>query len=237
MPLESLLLTALFSLTAVAFIGVLNARGLWRTSVAAGLALLCLGAALWRTTEYRAARHTGMVFTGALAPGALSPGEAGADEVAAQPDGFNDMSDVMNLLAEARALRDSMALEEPARARSLPDSEYQAFEGRAATHLARARMLRERAARLAAAPPSSALEEAAESLNLALQSLNGAARDLQAFFRAPGREEEQRLTNSFRAGVEAADTPLRRAESRAGASEAFEASEASDASDERGDGF
>lgn len=220
MPLETLLLTALFALTAVAFIGVLNARGVWRTSVAAVLALLCLGAALWRTTEYRAARLTGFVFTGVLAPAGVASSSITTDPVAADDDGFHDVSDMAGLLAEARTLRDSMALENPSRARALPDSEYQAFENRAATHLARARMLRERAARLAAAPPSSALEEAAESLNLALQSLNGAARDLQAFFRATGREEEQRLTSSFRAGVEAADIPLRRAESRAGASEA-----------------
>jgi hypothetical protein len=35
LPLETLLLTVLFSLAAVAFIGVLNARGLWRTIIAA----------------------------------------------------------------------------------------------------------------------------------------------------------------------------------------------------------
>ena len=56
MNLASLLLTSLYALAAVAFIGVLNARGVWRVSVASVLMLGCLGAALWHTTAWRATR-------------------------------------------------------------------------------------------------------------------------------------------------------------------------------------
>ena len=74
----------------------------------------------------------------------------------------------------------------------------------------------ERAARMAAAPPSGS-EEAAEFLTLALQALNASARDLAGFFRATDRSEEQRLMTGFRRGVDAAEAPLRSAESRVGA--------------------
>jgi hypothetical protein len=159
---EQILLIVLFCLAAVAFIGVLNARGLWRTILAALVALFCLGAALWHTAAYRAGRVTG----GFSAPGSAAssglPAPAQAALGTVDPSADADFAD---LLTTVRALRDSLAAEDPSQARALSDSEYQAFEIRAAGHLARARMLRERAARLATAPPSSGLEEAAEFLN------------------------------------------------------------------------
>jgi hypothetical protein len=218
--LETLFLTALFSLAAVAFIGVLNARGLWRTLVAALLALFCLGVALWQTAGYRA-----MLATRDLAPHAETSSVPDSETLSGMSDdpgagGGNtnpaNRGELGDLLAAARALFDSLAAEEPARARALSDSAYQAFDGRAAAYLAQARMLRERAARVAAAPPSPGLEEVAELLTVSLQSQTAAARDLHSFFRANGRDEEQRLLTAFRRGIEAAGPPLGRAEARAG---------------------
>jgi|GEM_PF-5849595 len=240
MNLDVLLLTTLFSLAAVAFIGVLNARGVWRTAVAAVLALGCLGAALWQTTAYRAAqavRATGFAVPGlgdATGRGShgTEPGAGWGDEGGQGPEGASGdgagygealaedgaaADEFTALLSGVRALRDSLGAEDPAKARSLSDSAYQAFEARAEGYLATARLLRERAARAAngagAGSSTSGHEEAAEALNAALQSLTTAARDLRAFFRASGRDEEQKLATSFRRGVEAATAPLRRAES------------------------
>jgi hypothetical protein len=222
--LETMLLTALFALAAVAFIGVLNARGPWRTTVAALLALLCLIAALWHTGTYRAlgaARAAGLAvapvdpFAASATSASGAPGSETPAAASVETGGVPD-ADRAELLSAVRALRDSMAAEDPSRARGLSDAEYQALENRASHHLARARMLRERAARLAAAAPPG-FEEGAEFLTLSLQTLNAAARDLNAFFHATDREEEQRLLAAFRQGVEAADGPLRRAESKAGA--------------------
>jgi hypothetical protein len=237
MNLETSILVTLFSLVAVAFIGVLNARGVWRTSVAAVLALGCLCAALWQTTAYRAAqavRATGLAVPGvgeASGVGAYSQdsgtgwgGESGEGMEGASGDGAGygealaeggaaSADEFAALLNGVRTLRDSLGSEDPAKARSLSDSAYQAFEARAEGYLSRARLLRERAARAANGVGAGAREEAAEALNVALQSLTAAARDLRAFFRASGRDEEQKLAASFRRGVEAAATPLRRAES------------------------
>ncbi len=210
---ESLLLVALFSLAAVAFIGVLNARGVGRTVTAALLALFCLGAALWSTAAYRASRLTEALAVTAAAPDSNVVHDA--TTVPENPPGgsLTGVGDLAELTSAARSLRDSMAAEDPGRARALSDSEYQAFDSRAGGYLTRARMLRERAARLAAAPPSGT-EEAAEFLTLALQALNASARDLQSFFRATDRSEEQRFMTGFRRGVDAAEAPLRSAESR-----------------------
>ncbi len=238
MTLESLLLTTLFALTAVGLIGVLNARGVWRTSVAALLALGCLGAALYQVTIYRATgllRSSGVPVTG-LGGGVLASGgpvDEGVDGGWNQSGGIGgsgaedgsttgtQADELIGLTAGVRALRDSLNGEDPTQARSLSDSAYQAFEGRAERYLSQARLLRERAARLAAETSStrSAVslprEEVAESLNSALQSLTTAAHDLRAFFRATGREEELRLSASYRKGLEAAEGPLRRAETGA----------------------
>lgn len=140
---------------------------------------------------------------------------------------------VTGLVARALVLRADLAAEDPARARALSDSAYRAFEARAGEYVLRSRRLRERAATLASAAAagtafrspapagadlsSVSSEEVVESLNEALQSLVVAARDLRAFFRATGREEEQRLGASFRRGVEAAAAPLRRAAAGTGA--------------------
>jgi hypothetical protein len=240
MDFAALVLTALFALTAVAFIGVLNSRGVGRTVIAALLALFCLGAALWQTTAYRAAKVAGVSLLPGVgaAVGAFgsvvtsgSPGAQGgvgsadfaegrALEAAERPD---DVGELVQLVMRAGALRDSMNAEDPAGARALSDSEYQAFERRAESYLTNARGLRERAARLAATPvagtdPRSVKqEEVAELLSGALHALTASARDLRAFFRAAGRDEEQRLTASFRRGLDASDASLRRAQAGAGA--------------------
>jgi hypothetical protein len=216
---DTLLLTALFSLAAVAIIGVLNAQGFGRTLVAALLAVFCLGAALWGTVGYRAARMVAATEAPAQNETSGNPVESDLPvdgEVGMSTSGTTDPTDLADLAAATRRLRDSMDVEDPARARAFTDSEYQAFESRAGEYLTRARMLRERAARVAAAPPSG-LEESAEFLTLSLQALNAAARDLQAFFRASDRNEEQRLMTAFRRGMESANAPLRSAESRLGA--------------------
>jgi hypothetical protein len=127
------------------------------------------------------------------------------------------------LVTATRALLDSLSGEDPAKARALNDTDYQAFERRSESYVSRARQLRERAVRLSAAPPSpssstmSGWEDAAESLNQSLQSLITSSRDLRAFFRATGRDEEQRLIGIYRKGLEAAAGSLRRAESGAAA--------------------
>ncbi len=249
--MESLGLTALYMLTAVAFIGALNARGRGRTIVAALLVLACLGAALWHTNAWRARKLAGLA-TGTVAtvfgsgpgygagagggnapvPGspvpavASSPRASGAGDAGDLRGDF--VSDVAGLVARAMVLRADLAAEDPSRARSLSDSAYQALEARAGDYVSRSRRLRERAAQLSAAAPTTVsaasarataaeAEEMAEALNEALQPLASAARDLRAFLRATGRDEERRLAASFRRGVEAAEAPLRRAAAGVGA--------------------
>lgn len=208
--LESVLTSLLFAVAAVAFIGVLNARGVWRTVVASLLALFCLGAAVFQLTRGLAleqARET--------APAPLLSAEPAEPEGEFDAPGFGSDSELRSLLAAARALRDSLAIEDPTRARALSDSGYQAFETRTASYFAQARDLRERAARVTADPPPG-MDEAVEYLNLALQPLLTAARDLNRFFHAENRDEERRLFDSFRQNAQAADVPLRQAEARFG---------------------
>lgn len=207
---ESILISLLFAVAASAFIGVLNARGVWRTVVASLLALFCLGAAVFHFVRLQAVSLD--------APAQAAVPAVQADPMPVEPgvgyEGGNEV-DLRALLASARSLRDSMVVEDPTKARALTDSAYQAFENRTQAYLVQARRLRESAAGLAAAPPPG-LEEAAEYLNLGLQPLVAAATDLNRFFHAASKDEERRLVESFRRNAQDADTPLRQAESRLG---------------------
>ena len=212
--LEPLLVSLLFAVAATAFIGVLNARGVWRTTVASLLALFCLGAAVFHLTRMIAHTHAAVdapvvVVTPASESSSAVDGAFG--------DGSSGLSDgdLRDLLTITRALRDSLATEDPTRARTLSDSAYQAFENRTEAYLAQARHLRESAARIAADPPPG-MDEAVEYLSLSLQPLVVAARDLNNFFHAENKDEERRLSDSFRQNAQAADTPLRQAEARLG---------------------
>ena len=211
MHLERLLLAVLYALAAAACIGVVNARGTARTAVAALLALVCLGAALWATGESRAARLAGWtgVVASTAAPAPAAPAALGAAPARIDP---SDGADLLELLSATRALHGALAAEDPSDARALSDSAYRVLEERIADHRARARMLRERAARLASAPPAGQ-DAALEALGTALQGVNAAARDLQEFFRAPSRDAELRLLESARAALRQAEGPLREAES------------------------
>jgi hypothetical protein len=210
MTLEPLLVSILFAVTAVAFIGVLNSRGVWRTVVASLLALFCLGTAVFHLT--RAWAHTQALAE--APPMVVTPTPESESEFEDGSVGLSD-GDLRDLLTRTRALRDSLATEDPTRARAQTDSAYQAFEYRTEAYLAQARHLRESAARIAADPPPG-MDEAVEYLNLALQPLVVAARDLNNFFHAENKDEERRLADSFRQNTQAADTPLRQAESRLG---------------------
>lgn len=246
MTVESLGPTTLYMITVVAFIGALNVRGRARAWIAALLVAVCLGAALWYTNAWRARKlagfapgpiatsgHMESVRGGGGAPASGSVAVASPSSQGSRPAGAGGsvdlredyMTEVAGLAARALVLRASLAAEDPGRARALSDSAYKAFETRAGDYLSRARRLRERAAQLGAGPVSAsgrtgadtAAEEAVEALNEALQPLAGAARDLRAFFRATGRDEEQRLVSAYRRGVEAAAAPLRRAAAGVGA--------------------
>jgi hypothetical protein len=204
-------ISLLFAVAAVAFIGVLNTRGVWRTVVASLLALFCLGTAVFELTR-SLAQAQALAAAAETVPAPLPfPPSDGAD--ATVPGGSD--SDLHDLVARARTLRDSMASEDPLRARSLSDSSYQAFESRTDSYLAQARRLSEGADRLTADPPPG-MDEAVEYLNQSLQPLLVAARDLNRYFHAESKDEERRLFDSFRQSTQAADTPLRQAESRLG---------------------
>jgi hypothetical protein len=207
---ESILISLLFAVAAVAFIGVLNARGVWRTVVASLLALFCLGAAVFHAVRHDAVSRE----EPGPAPAAVAEPDPMPMEQGLGYEGGNEV-DLRTLLASTRSLRDSLVLEDPTKARALTDSAYQAFENRTQAYLVQARRLRESAAGLAAAPPPG-LEEAAEYLNLGLQPLVAAATDLNRFFHASSKDEERRLVDSFRRNAQDADTPLRQAESRLG---------------------
>ena len=208
--LEPVLLSVLFAVTAVAFIGVLNARGVWRTTVAAVLALFCLGAAVFHLNRAIAHNSTRVeAQTTVVVPATDVGSESGSEQSYGSDAGLNE------LLSATRALRDSLAAEDPTRARGLSDSAYQAFESRTDRYFTEARRLRESVARFAAEPPPG-MDEAVEYLNLSLQPLVIAARDLNRFFKAESKEEELGLTASFRQNVQAAETPLGQAEARLG---------------------
>lgn len=212
--LEPLLVTLLFAVAATAFIGALNARGVWRTVVVSILAMLCLGAAVFHLTRFLAHRQSVVdapVVIVTPPPESPSPEEGG---FGGGSSGLSD-GDLRDLLTLTRALRDSLATEEPLRARTLSDSAYQAFETRTESYLAQARHLRESAARIALDPPPG-MDEAVEYLSLSLQPLMVSARDLNKFFHAENKDEERRLSESFRQNAQAADTPLRQAEARLG---------------------
>lgn len=232
MNLASLLLTSLYALAAVAFIGVLNARGVWRVSVASVLMLGCLGAALWHTTAWRATRLAAVQ----AAPGAGEGGtafrgfDAGTTGAAAAggtwgettPDdghlgeGSAGETSPRALILRARALRDSLGAEAPEQARTLSDSAYQVLTARAQEYVSRARDLRDALAGAADAPGGAATGALADAA-LAAEALSGAAGDLRGFLRAGSRDEEQRLLASFRKLLAAADAALRRAEAAGGA--------------------
>jgi hypothetical protein len=209
--LEPLLISLLYAIAAAAFIGVLNARGVWRTVTASLLALFCLGAAVFHTARYRAFEQAAAELP---PPVVASPAQALDEAYDPASNGGSD-ADLRDLAVQVRALRDSISAEDPTNARALSDSAYQAFENRTQAYLARARQLRESASGISASPPPG-LDEAAEFLFQSLQPVVSAARDLNRYFHAENKEEERRLLESFRQSAQAADTPLSQAESRLG---------------------
>lgn len=192
-----LLLTTLYAITAVAFIGVLNARGVWRTTVASLLALGCLGAAVWHTQAWRAVRLVAAPPKAVAAPSNTVDVKPPAAPARAAVDG--------RLVAQARALYDSLVDEAPEEARRLSDSAYQVLDARAQEYVSRAWALRDAVAQT---PATGGPTDVA----LATEALSGAVADLRAFLRAGSRDEEQRLLASFRKRLREADAPLRRAE-------------------------
>lgn len=212
---ELILITLLYAVAALTWIGVISVRGLWRTVAVSVLTVLCMGAALFHTARYRAY----MQAVSTTPP--VSAASAPIADVSADP---SNLSFARNLreagrlhaaLAEARALHGELAGEDPASAHALSDDEHRRFEERAESLLSRSRRLRAEALSLAGEMPP-ALEPAAAGLVRALQSFEAAARDFHRYFRAKSRDEERLLEEGFRRGVHTGTEALRQAERRAG---------------------
>ncbi len=207
MSTELLLITLLYAVATLTWIGVLAVRGLWRTTVVSLLALLCFGAALYHTAQYRAHARAA-----AMAPVSVAAPAAAPQYIARE---LQEAGRLHAAIQAARLLHGSLAAENPVAVRSLSDREHREFEDRAEELLRGARRLRAEAVTLRDGM-SPGLQPAAGDVVVALQSLEAAARDLHRYVRARNRAEEQLLEEGFRRGLHGAVEALQRAEARLG---------------------
>ncbi|HLP42640.1 MAG TPA: hypothetical protein VK465_14115 [Fibrobacteria bacterium] len=231
MQLELLLLTVLYAVALAAFVGAINAHGPVRVTLSYFLAILCLCAAVFHTSQYLAVGSSALSLSRAEPPAPppnVSPAPAAPEQgqVLAPPA----LSDTQALaasrrdaaLAEARAelkqvqesaarvLRNLGSLN-LGNVADMSDEEYEALQNRAVGYLSEARRTKERFAAVSAKAPRG-LGEAQETLDKAIENLVAAAYNAERFFKSENDTEERERMAGFRRGSQAASAALNKAE-------------------------
>lgn len=232
MHMELLLLTVLYAVAFAAFVGAINAHGPARTALSYFLAILCLCAAVFHTSQYLAmgpsARltHEPAVITPAAPPPPAAPVppldqgvviappapdtaalQASKDAVALA----ESRSELKSVKESAERVLRSLASLNLGAVADVSDEEYEALQSRAVGYLAEARRSKDKLAAVSAkAPPG--LGETQETLSKALENLVAAAYNAERFFKSENDTEEKERLANYRRGTQAATAALNKAD-------------------------
>lgn len=226
MQLELLLLTVLYAVSFGAFVGAINAHGPARTALSYFLAILCLCAAVFHTSQYMAVGPSARLPS--LEPTVLVPLAPAPEPVVVTPP--PPAPDTQNLAAsknavalaeskaELRAVQESgervlrsLASLNLGAVADVSDEEYEALQNRAVGYLSEARKAKDRFSAVAAkAPPG--LSDTQETLSKAMESLVAAAYNAERFFKSENDTEERERLANYRRGTQAASAGLNKAE-------------------------
>lgn len=235
MQLELLLLTLLYVVAAAAFVGAINSHGPARVVLSYLLAILCLCAAVFHTSQYLAVGPSG--YSRLDSPPAFSePSSVPADQgVVLAPPAMPDtqaLADSRHAAALAEARNEMRQVQESAErilrnlgslnlagVADVSDEEYEALQNRAVGYLTEARRARERLQAVTAkAPPG--LGETQETLVRGMENLVAAAYNAERFFKSENDTEEKERLANYRRGSQAASAALNKAEGMLAASAA-----------------
>lgn len=226
MQLELLLLTVLYAVSFAAFVGAINAHGPARVALSYFLAILCLCAAVFHTSQYLAlGPNARFAPEPAVAP-PLAPVVPEQGLVLApppQPD-TQDLAASKNAVALAESKTELKAVQESAErvlrnlaslnlgsVADVSDEEYEALQNRAVGYLSEARKVKEKfTAASAKAPPG--LGDPQETLGKGLENLLAAAFNAERFFKSENDTEEKERLANYRRGTQAATAALNKAE-------------------------
>lgn len=226
MQLELLLLTVLYAVSFAAFVGAINAHGPARTALSYFLAILCLCAAVFHTSQYMAmgpsSRYApeAAIVTPPVPP---APADQGVVLAPPAPD-TEDLAASRNAAAVAEARAELRSVQENAqrvlrnlsslnlsRVADVSDEEYEVLQNRAVAYLSEARKAKEKLAAAAAKTPP-ALAETRETLNKAIENLVAAAYNAERFFKSENDTEESERLSNYKRGSQAASAGLNKAE-------------------------
>lgn len=225
MNLELLLLTVLYAVAFAAFVGAINAHGPTRTALSYFLAILCLCAAVFHTSQYLAMGPSGRlsnepaVLTPAVPEQAqiLTPPPAPAPDTAALAASKNAValaearSELRSVQESAQRVLRSLASLNLGAVADISDEEYEILQNRSVGYLSEARKAKERFTAVSAkAPPG--LGETQETLSKALENLVAAAYNAERFFKSENDTEERERLAGYRRGSQAASAALNKAE-------------------------
>jgi hypothetical protein len=231
MKTDLLLLTLLYAVALTAFVGAINAHGPARVALSYFLAIICLCAAVFNTSQYLAApaHEEGAVLVPPPAPTPPPkpeppPPPPGPDsaQVAAQiaasqaqqaaAESKNELKSVEE--GAARVLK-SLGTLNLGGVSEVSDEEYEAYQNRAVGYLSEARKVKERFTQVSSKVPAS-LNDAKENLGRGIESLIAAAYNAERFFKSENDTEEKERLANYRAGRAAATAALRKAGSQLG---------------------
>lgn len=222
MHLELLLLTVLYAVAFAAFVGAINAHGPARTALSYFLAILCLCAAVFHTSQYLAMGPSARLEP---VPPAAPPEQAQVlTPPAPPPPDTAALAASRNAVALAEARSELKSVQEGAQrvlkslgslnlgaVADISDEEYEVLQNRAMGYLSEARKTKERfTAAVAKAPPG--LGETQETLSKALENLVAAAYNAERFFKSENDTEERERLAGYRRGTQAASAALNKAE-------------------------
>jgi hypothetical protein len=221
MNTDLLLLTLLFAVTLSAFIGALNARGPGKTILSFFLAILCLSAAVFHTSQYVAYLQAEKAIVEAVVAEPLPPVPAAPDTsgLAASRNAAElgrARTDLSAVVSAAQRLQRSLSAMDLSRVADVSEGEYESLVSRSHLYLAEARKIKEKVEEKEAGLPSAILP-AFRNLEKAVEQLSSGAVHAERFFKAENETDERSRRESFRAALRSAANSLQDAEKDLGA--------------------
>jgi hypothetical protein len=225
MKTDLLLLTLMYVVAFAAFIGAINARGPARVALSYFLAILCLCAAVFHTSQYLAApslalqaEQEAVVMTppvpklpdppqAVAVPAPDTQGLAASKQDANLGEAKNDLKGVLE--SGLRVSRNLSSLNLGSAA-DISDEEYEGLQNRAIGYLSEARRVKEKLGGLSGKIPPG-LNDAQDALSKGAENLAAAAANAERFFKSENDQEEKERLAAFRRGSQAASSSFRKA--------------------------
>lgn len=227
MKTDLMLLTLMYGVALAAFIGAINARGPARVALSYFLAILCLCAAVFHTSQYLAVKDLDADSAVVIPPppptAAVPEGPTLADSLAleasrneaALAEGRNELNAVLESVRRVSRNLSSLNLGAVA---DISDEEYETLQNRALGYLSEARRAKENLASLSGKLPPQ-LKEAGDILGKGVESLVGAAYNAERFFKSENDSEEKQHVAAFRRGTQDAGAAFEKAAALIGGSQ------------------